>query len=259
MMRLKNGIRGAMILCMAIIGGYQVADARLSSPGNVTFSSPNSLSTNAVFDSTGTFILQLQVSDGSKVSTASMTVVVNTLIVPPQVAVSTISGIAGNGVDVNVNFTEGTTGVSGLQFDIALPTGVSTPTITAGQSTLDAAKTISSNIVSGSLRLLIAGLNQNIIRSGRLATVNLRLDPNLATGSKPLTSCCVVASDPAGSGVPGTIVSGSIAVTANKSPVVNAGQNQTITLPSEAVLSGTASDDGALNPPGVLSYTWSVL
>ena len=43
----------------------------------------------------------------------------------------------------------------------------------------------------------------------------------------------------------------------NLAPVVNAGANQTITLPASAALSGTATDDGMPNPPGVLSLTWS--
>lgn len=46
-------------------------------------------------------------------------------------------------------------------------------------------------------------------------------------------------------------------VIVNASPVVNAGPNQTITLPSSAILSGSASDDGV--PAATLSTTWSAL
>src|SRR5437870_4514090 len=42
---------------------------------------------------------------------------------------------------------------------------------------------------------------------------------------------------------------------ANTAPVVNAGTNQTITLPATANLSATASDDGL--PNGTLTTTWS--
>ena len=45
----------------------------------------------------------------------------------------------------------------------------------------------------------------------------------------------------------------------NQPPIVNAGSNQTITLPAVANLAGTASDDGLPNPPGVLTTTWSVV
>src|SRR3979490_2383406 len=43
----------------------------------------------------------------------------------------------------------------------------------------------------------------------------------------------------------------------NLAPVVNAGVDQVITLPSSANLTGVATDDGQPNPPGVLTTTWS--
>ncbi len=41
----------------------------------------------------------------------------------------------------------------------------------------------------------------------------------------------------------------------NQAPVVNAGTNQTITLPAQAVLNGAVSDDGL--PSNTLAITWS--
>ena len=46
---------------------------------------------------------------------------------------------------------------------------------------------------------------------------------------------------------------------ANTPPVVNAGADQTITLPAAASLSGTATDDGRPNPPATLTTTWSAV
>ncbi|MCZ7573200.1 MAG: right-handed parallel beta-helix repeat-containing protein [Ardenticatenaceae bacterium] len=43
----------------------------------------------------------------------------------------------------------------------------------------------------------------------------------------------------------------------NQPPMVDAGLNQTITLPTSAMLDGTVSDDGLPNPPGVVTTTWS--
>ncbi|MCB9157720.1 MAG: PKD domain-containing protein [Caldilineaceae bacterium] len=43
----------------------------------------------------------------------------------------------------------------------------------------------------------------------------------------------------------------------NQPPTANAGVNQTITLPSSAVLNGSATDDGLPNPPNALTYAWS--
>jgi hypothetical protein len=48
-----------------------------------------------------------------------------------------------------------------------------------------------------------------------------------------------------------------ITVSVNSAPTVNAGPDQTITLPAAAALSGTAGDDGLPNPPGALTTTWS--
>jgi hypothetical protein len=43
----------------------------------------------------------------------------------------------------------------------------------------------------------------------------------------------------------------------NQAPVVSAGPDQTITLPSGANLNGTVTDDGLPNPPGAVTSTWS--
>jgi hypothetical protein len=50
----------------------------------------------------------------------------------------------------------------------------------------------------------------------------------------------------------------SITVTAvNDAPAVDAGTNQTVTLPALALLDGTISDDGLPDPPGAVTTTWS--
>ncbi len=46
-------------------------------------------------------------------------------------------------------------------------------------------------------------------------------------------------------------------VPTNQAPVVNAGNDQTITLPNTVSLNGTATDDGLPNPPSALTTTWS--
>jgi N-acetylneuraminic acid mutarotase len=48
--------------------------------------------------------------------------------------------------------------------------------------------------------------------------------------------------------------------TTNQPPVVNAGPDTAITLPTNSVaLTGSASDDGNPNPPGALTYAWSTV
>ena len=46
---------------------------------------------------------------------------------------------------------------------------------------------------------------------------------------------------------------------ANVAPTVNAGADQTITLPDTAALSATVSDDGEPAPPGVVTFTWALV
>lgn len=46
-------------------------------------------------------------------------------------------------------------------------------------------------------------------------------------------------------------------VATNEAPTVNAGPNQTITLPASASLDGTVADDGLPNPPGRLTTNWT--
>ncbi len=71
----------------------------------------------------------------------------------------------------------------------------------------------------------------------------LRLTAN--DGALPASDTVQVTVNPAGGG-------GS-----NQAPQVNAGTDQTITLPASANLSGTVTDDGLPNPPGAVTVTWS--
>jgi len=45
----------------------------------------------------------------------------------------------------------------------------------------------------------------------------------------------------------------------NHAPVMNAGDDQTIRLPSQATITGSATDDGLPRPPGALTFTWTKL
>ena len=64
-------------------------------------------------------------------------------------------------------------------------------------------------------------------------------------------------SDSALSGFSDVIITVNPPGATNQPPVVNAGPNQTITLPASAALSGSATDDGLPNPPAMLTYAWT--
>ncbi len=68
----------------------------------------------------------------------------------------------------------------------------------------------------------------------------------------------VTLSNPTGAALgTNTVYTYTILASDNQAPTVDAGSDQTITLPASATLDGTASDDGLPNPPGALTYTWS--
>lgn len=239
-----------------------LADARVSSPGNVTFSAPNAVNTNATFDSSGTFVLQLSAFDGAKTSTRTVSVTVLPAFVPvvPNITIGNASGvIAGNAWDVITTFSTGTLGVSSLQYDIGLSPVLSSPTVTTGAAALAAGKNATCTLVPGGARILIFGLNQTLIGAGQVATVNIKTSPTIA-GTFPLPISGIVASDAAGGPVVVTGTNGSLAVTANQAPVVNLIPTaQTITLPAVAIITGTSSDDLSPCPPCAVVYSWSVL
>ncbi|MGH3370655.1 MAG: Ig-like domain-containing protein, partial [Nocardioidaceae bacterium] len=66
------------------------------------------------------------------------------------------------------------------------------------------------------------------------------------------------ARDPAGNTLAADVVWTFTTTLVNHAPTVNAGPDQTITLPANAALDGTVSDDGLPSPPS-LTTTWSQL
>jgi hypothetical protein len=54
-----------------------------------------------------------------------------------------------------------------------------------------------------------------------------------------------------------TATSAPVSIQVNAAPIVNAGYNQSVTLPASATLYGSASDDGLPTSPGAITLTWS--
>lgn len=73
-------------------------------------------------------------------------------------------------------------------------------------------------------------------------------DGNLNNGTPHRTEICIGFAD---HGMP------CAPLPPNTAPVVNAGPDQTITLPATATLTGTVSDDGLPDPPAHVTTTWS--
>src|SRR5207244_1400633 len=60
--------------------------SKVSGPGTVTFSSPNSLATVASFSTSGSYTLRLTVSGGGVTSSGDVSITVNPAIQPPTVS-----------------------------------------------------------------------------------------------------------------------------------------------------------------------------
>lgn len=128
---------------------------------------------------------------------------------PPPVevlglSVGTVSGSANGTVSLPVSFAAAQASVAALQFDLALPSGISFVTATASAGALGAGKSVSANMVNATtLRVLVFGLNQTVIPSGSLLTIQMKIVSGMKSGDNPIVISGVVMSDPAGKTVGG--------------------------------------------------------
>lgn len=149
------------------------------------------------------------------------------------VAVALLSGAchaapapAGSLVTLPITLSTGTKDISGLNFDVDLPVGVSTETVALGSSAIAAGKQIQTNMVNGDLRVIIFSVSQTAIPSGPVALITFRLASTIPTGNFPMTLTNVAASDPAGINVPlSSSISGVLSVIANVLPFLKVGSN----------------------------------
>jgi uncharacterized repeat protein (TIGR01451 family) len=143
--------------------------------------------------------------------------------VNPVLTAGTVSGLPGASVDLSIQFSAGTRGVSALQFDLSLPPGVTYVSATSGAAAAAAGKSVSANpITAAQLRVLVFGLNQTAIPAGELAIIRLQIAANAAPGTWPLTLTGVVMADPNGLEVPADQVTGSFTIRpTNLAPVIS--------------------------------------
>jgi hypothetical protein len=194
--------------------------SKVSGTGNVTFSNPTSLTTTATFSTIGTYTLRLTASDSSLSSNDDLVVTVN-----PQTP-QNIAPAVNAGQDQTITIPSNVT-LNGSVTDDGLPSGASL--------------SISWTKVSGTGNVTFTSPNTAITQASFsvAGTYTLRLS----------------ASDTELTGMDDVVIT--VNAPQNAAPVVNAGQDQTITLPNTASLTATASDDGLPNPPASLTYSWS--
>ena len=200
-------------------GALTTTWSMVSGPGTVTFANANALSTTATFSAAGSYTLRLTASDSALSTTDDLIVTVNAANQAPTVNA---------GPDQTVTLPNTAT-LAGTATDDGLPNPPGTLTTTW-------------SMVTGAGTVTFA--NANALST--TATFS-------AAGSYTLR---LTASDSALSTTDDLIVTVNAA---NQAPTVNAGPDQTVTLPNTATLTGTATDDGLPNPPGTLTTTWSMV
>jgi hypothetical protein len=127
-----------------------------------------------------------------------------------QLSVASQSAVVPNTFTVPVNFDPQGSNVAGLEFDFPIPAGTTFSGVTIGDASTAAGKSITSNLVNGSIRVIIFGLNQTTIAAGVVANINLVA---VNAESEPLSLANPSASDPTGTAVPLTTANATLTIT----------------------------------------------
>lgn len=201
-------------------GALSTTWTQVSGPGTASFVDASAVATEAVLPIAGTYVLRLTASDG--LASASDELVVTAAAPPPVNQAPAVSA----GADLAVTLPQ-TASLGGAVSDDGLPAGSSVTTTwstVSGPGTVrftDAARpvTTASFTIAGSYVLRLTATDGALTAQDDVQVV--------VTAAPPM----------------------------NGAPVVSAGQDQVITLPSNTQLRGTATDDGL--PSGTLTVRWT--
>jgi hypothetical protein len=199
-------------------GSVTLTWSQVSGPGTVSFGNASAVDTMASFSANGEYVLRLTADDGQLTASDELTVIVG--------GGSNQAPTVSAGVDQEITLPANAS-LDGTVSDDGLPNPPGSVTVTWSQ-------------VSGPGTVIFANANAvdttaNFSAAGEYV-LRLTADDGQLTASGDVT----ITVNPA-----------------NTVPLVNAGSDQTITLPASASLDGTVSDDGLPNPPGAVTATWS--
>jgi adenosine/AMP kinase len=192
-----------------------------SGPGTVTFANPAAKVTTATFSAAGTYVLRLTASDSALSASATVTITVNSAPVNQAPVVN-----AGSNQTITL---PAAANLNGTVTDDGLPNPPATVTVTWSKDSGPGTVTFANPAAKVTTATFSAA-----------GTYVLRLTASDSALSASATVTITVNSAPV-----------------NQAPVVNAGSNQTITLPAAANLNGTVTDDGLPSPPATVTVTWS--
>jgi hypothetical protein len=203
-------------------GATTVTWSKLSGPGTVTFDDAHKRTAAATFSTAGSYVLRLTATDGALSATDDVAVTL-TLFVPTNTA-----PVVNAGPDQSLTLPAAAS-LTGAVTDDGLP-----------NPPAKVATTWSKVSGPGTVTFANAAAKATTATFSTSGSYVLRLTATDGTLSANDTLTVVVS-----------------AARVNKAPVVSAGSNKTITLPSTASLAGTVTDDGLPNPPGAVTTTWS--
>jgi hypothetical protein len=200
---------------------------------------------------------------------------------PPGAVTVIWSKVSGPG---SVTFTSATTASSSASFSAV---GTYVLRLSATDGALQTTSDVTITVVQNSAPVVSAGANQNVNFPGTVQLKGTATDDGLPNPPGATTTTWSKVSGPgtvtfanatsatstatfsaagayilrltATDGALQTTSDVTITLVQNTAPAVNAGANQSITLPANAQLNGSATDDGYPNPPGALTITWSKL
>ena len=122
-------------------------------------------------------------------------------------------GSAGATVTAPVQYRAEKASIAALQFDLLFDSNVMSISATVGSAAAAAGKTAASNLLApGVLRVIVFGINQNVIGNGSVVDLAITLNPNARRGAYSLDFQNVVGASPNAQEVPigarsGTIIS----------------------------------------------------
>jgi PKD repeat protein len=199
-----------------------VAWSKDSGPGIVTFANPAATTTTATFSVAGTYVLRLTANDSALPASATVTITVNPA--PPVNQPPVVN--AGSNQTITL---PAAANLNGTVTDDGLPSPPATVTVAWSKDSGPGTVTFANPVATATTAAFsVAG------------TYVLRLTANDSALSASATVTIAVNAAPV-----------------NQAPVVNAGSNQTITLPAAANLTGTVTDDGLPSPPATVTVAWS--
>ncbi len=196
---------------------FTVTWSKVSGPGTVTFGDANAEDTTAAFSVASTYVLRLTADDSELTASDDVTITVDGPNQAPTVDA---------GTDQSSGLQE-TANLDGTVTDDGLPDP-------------PAAFTVTWSKVSGPGTVTFGDANAEDTTASFSAagtyTLRLTADDSELTASDDVVITVTITNQP---------------------PSVNAGVDQSVTLPAVANLDGTVTDDGLPNPPAAFTVTWS--